>query len=146
MSPPSGELGPAPLDATIHLAFAFDVGYEIDLSRARGLLPGESGPLARRRRTPESIQSRLEAIAGEFDGAESVKRLQLIQEQLDLEAELATLTDGPGGMSDEDFAVLEQAFIKDAKLYSNSKGIAYSAWRTFGVPRPVLRAAGITRK
>src|SRR5262249_15300384 len=47
-----------PLDATIHLAFAFDVGYEIDLERARGLLPGESAALARRKRTPESIRYR----------------------------------------------------------------------------------------
>ena len=47
-----------PLDATIHLAFAFDIGYEIDLDRARPMLPGESGLLARRRRTPESIQYR----------------------------------------------------------------------------------------
>ena len=47
-----------PLDAKIHLAFAFDVGYEIDLDRARPLLAAESGGLARRRRTPESIQYR----------------------------------------------------------------------------------------
>jgi hypothetical protein len=46
------------LDVTIHLAFAFDIGYEIDLERARPLLPGESGPLPRRRRTPESIRYR----------------------------------------------------------------------------------------
>ena len=47
-----------PLDAKIHLAFAFDVGYEIDLDRARPVLAAESGGLARRRRTPESIQYR----------------------------------------------------------------------------------------
>src|SRR5438309_1827587 len=47
-----------PLDVVIHLAFAFDVGYEIDLERARGLLPGESGLLPRRKRTPESIRYR----------------------------------------------------------------------------------------
>src|SRR5258708_14602108 len=46
------------LDATIHLSFAYDIGFEIDLERARALLPGESGPLARRRRTPESIRYR----------------------------------------------------------------------------------------
>src|SRR5579875_2450092 len=46
------------LDAKVHLAFAFDVGYEIDLERARPLLAAESGGLARRRRTPESIQYR----------------------------------------------------------------------------------------
>src|SRR5690606_5578105 len=47
-----------PLDAIIHLAFAFDLGYEIDLERARPLLAGEAGALARRRRTPESIRYR----------------------------------------------------------------------------------------
>ncbi len=47
-----------PLDATIHLAFAFDIGYEIDIDRARAMLPTESGLLARRKRTPESIQYR----------------------------------------------------------------------------------------
>ena len=46
------------LDVTVHLAFAFDIGYEIDLERARPLLPGESGALPRRRRTPESIRYR----------------------------------------------------------------------------------------
>ncbi len=46
------------LEATIHLAFAFDIGYEIDLKHAGALLPGESGPLTRRRRTPESIRYR----------------------------------------------------------------------------------------
>jgi hypothetical protein len=46
------------LDATIHLSFAFDIGFEIDLDRARALLPAASGPLARRRRTPESIRYR----------------------------------------------------------------------------------------
>ncbi len=47
-----------PLDATIHLAFAFDIGYEIDLERGRALLAGETGGLPRRRRTPESIRYR----------------------------------------------------------------------------------------
>jgi len=47
-----------PLDATIHLSFAFDIGFEIDLDRARALLPAGAGRLPRRRRTPESIQYR----------------------------------------------------------------------------------------
>ena len=47
-----------PLEATIHLAFAFDVGYEVDLEKAGAMLPVESGHLARRRRTPESIRYR----------------------------------------------------------------------------------------
>src|SRR5437879_5548365 len=55
------------LDVTIHLAFAFDIGYEIDLERARRLLPGESGPLPRRRRTPESIQYRPAPLRAAID-------------------------------------------------------------------------------
>ncbi len=47
-----------PLDATIHLAFAFDIGYEIDLERARGRCWRRSRAGWRRRRTPESIQYR----------------------------------------------------------------------------------------
>jgi hypothetical protein len=48
----------AALDATIYLALAFDIGYEIDLERAREALQAEKGTLPRRRRTPESIQYR----------------------------------------------------------------------------------------
>src|SRR4051794_37413862 len=44
--------------ATIHMTFAFDVGYEIDLEEARSLLHGVSGVLPRRKRTPESIRYR----------------------------------------------------------------------------------------
>ncbi len=44
-----------PLSLVVHLAFAFDIGDEIDLERARPLLQGELGQLPRRRRTPESI-------------------------------------------------------------------------------------------
>jgi hypothetical protein len=55
------------LNAVIHLAFAFDIGYEIDLTRAAPLLPGESGPLARRRRTPESIRYRPAPLRAALD-------------------------------------------------------------------------------
>ncbi len=44
-----------PLAVIVHLAFAFDIGDEIDLERARQMLQGELGQLPRRRRTPESI-------------------------------------------------------------------------------------------
>jgi hypothetical protein len=47
-----------PLDVVVHLDHAFDIGYEIDLERARPLLRGEPGALPRRRRTPESIRYR----------------------------------------------------------------------------------------
>ncbi len=50
--------GDTSLDVTVHLAFAFDIGYEIDLDAARPLLSAERGTLPRRRRTPESIRYR----------------------------------------------------------------------------------------
>jgi hypothetical protein len=46
------------LDVTIHLDYAFDIGYEIDLERAGPLLQGGPGTLPRRKRTPESIRYR----------------------------------------------------------------------------------------
>jgi hypothetical protein len=70
-----------PFDATIHLAFAFDIGNEIDLDRARLILQGEPGQLTRRRRTPESIGYRpapirveVEPIGIELPGAWSFLR------------------------------------------------------------------------
>src|SRR5271163_2774219 len=55
--------------ATIHLAFAFDIGDEIDLERARQILQGEPGQLPRRRRTPESIGYRPAPIRVELEPA-----------------------------------------------------------------------------
>lgn len=51
-------IGDEAFDLTVHLAFAFDIGYEIDLEKARPMLAGETGVLARRRRTPESLKYR----------------------------------------------------------------------------------------
>jgi hypothetical protein len=58
-----------PIDATIHLSFAFDIGFEIDLERARALLAAGSGELARRRRTPESIRYRPAPLRTAIDAA-----------------------------------------------------------------------------
>ena len=55
--------------ATVHLAFAFDIGDEVDLDRARQILQGERGQLPRRRRTPESIRYRPAPIRLELDPA-----------------------------------------------------------------------------
>src|SRR5580704_4699830 len=57
------------LDATIHLSFAFDIGFEIDLDRARALLPAGAGLLPRRRRTPESIRYRPAPLRTAIDAA-----------------------------------------------------------------------------
>src|SRR5271165_4626572 len=58
-----------PLSVVVHLAFAFDIGDEIDLELARQMLQGELGQLPRRRRTPESIGYRPAPIRVPLDPA-----------------------------------------------------------------------------
>jgi hypothetical protein len=98
-----------------------------------------SKPKRGRKRTRESVAKRLEAVEALLETADPVKRLQMSQERLDLEAELA---------ADEetvDLAGIEAEFLAAAKPYSERKGISYAAWREIGVPASTLRAAGITR-
>src|SRR5437660_10660383 len=47
-----------PLAGTLHVYVAFDWGDEIDLERARSLVPAEVHVLPRRRRTPPSVAYR----------------------------------------------------------------------------------------
>jgi len=96
-------------------------------------------PRRGRRRTPESIARRLATVKKEVAVADPLARLHLLQEQADLEGELARLT------AAEDLAALEKAFVKVAKDYGRRKGIGYNAWRATGVAAAVLARAGITR-
>jgi hypothetical protein len=98
-----------------------------------------SKPRRGRRRTPESIKKRLAVLDTELMTATALNRLHLLQEQRDLEAELAR-DDEP-----VDLAGLEKGFIKAARAYGERKGIAYSSWRTAGVSPAVLAQAGIAR-
>jgi hypothetical protein len=96
-------------------------------------------PKRGRRRTADSIKTRLDRIDKELASADPVKRLSLIQERLDLLAELR-------GMEESvDLSAVEAAFVKAAKGYGERKGISYAAWREVGVPPAVLKSAGITR-
>jgi len=97
-------------------------------------------PKRGRRRTPDSITKRLDRIEAELEQADALKRLQLVQERLDLQAELAA-----SSTNGVDLAALEAAFVDAAKGYSQRKGISYAAWRELGVPAATLKAAGISR-
>jgi hypothetical protein len=96
-------------------------------------------PKRGRKRTPESIKKRLDAIENQIDGADPLKRLQLVQERMDLTTELANMEDKP------DLTALEKGFTDSAKAYGARKGITYAAWRELGVDASTLKAAGITR-
>jgi hypothetical protein len=85
------------------------------------------------------MQKRLDRIDAELVTADPLKRLQLIQERLDLKAEL----DAAG--EKVDLSGLEKEFVDAAAAYSARKGISYAAWRELGVEAAVLKRAGISR-
>lgn len=96
-------------------------------------------PRRGRRRTPDSINARLEKIDVELVDADPMKRLSLVQERLDLLAELEQLQEPV------DMSALEEQFVIAAQGYSERKGISWAAWREVGVPASVLERAGVSR-
>ena len=96
-------------------------------------------PKRGRKRTPESITKRLDSISAALPDADPVSRLHLVQERLDLSAELAHLG------AKIDLTELEADFVSAAKAYSERRGISYAAWRELGVEAAVLKKAGIGR-
>jgi hypothetical protein len=96
-------------------------------------------PKRGRKRTPESMKKRLDRIDKDLPSADPLNRLQLIQERLDLTAELEAASERV------DLSGLEQEFVEAAGPYSERKGISYAAWRELGVEPAVLKRAGIGR-
>ncbi len=96
-------------------------------------------PKRGRKRTPESMRAQLERISNQLDDADPVKKLQLIQDRIDIEAELDAAENKP------DLEALEADFVAAAEPYSERKGISYAAWRELGVEASVLKKAGIKR-
>ncbi len=96
-------------------------------------------PKRGRKRTPESIERRLERVEDELLSADPLSRVLLVQEQIDLNAELGNTVEVI------DVGALEDGFVNAAAGYSERKGISYAAWRTVGVNADVLQRAGIPR-
>ena len=96
-------------------------------------------PKRGRKRNPDTIQKRLEQIDDKLEFADALSRVHLVQERINLQAELAAKD------AAIDLASLEEDFIEAAKNYSERKGITYAAWREAGVDASVLRKAGIRR-
>jgi uncharacterized protein YicC (UPF0701 family) len=96
-------------------------------------------PRRGRKRTPETIRKRLEAIQVELASASPLDELLLVQERRDLEGELAAKNEAI------DMEQLENEFVGVAKSYSQSKAISYASWRDVGVPASTLKRAGISR-
>jgi hypothetical protein len=96
-------------------------------------------PKRGRKRTPESIARRLEAIEAEFLETDPLGELKLIQERMDLQEELESMDTGV------DITALEAEFVTVAGSYSHRQGISYAAWREVGVDAAVLKQANISR-
>ena len=96
-------------------------------------------PKRGRKRTPESIDKRLAAIEDQLATANSITRLTLIQERLDLQQERAAMGETV------DLSELEAGFVAAAKGYSERKGISAAAWKEMGVPADVLKRAGVAK-
>lgn len=97
-------------------------------------------PKRGRKRTPESIQKRLDRIDIESAQVDPLKRLQITQEKIDLQAELERMD------ANTDLVALEKDFIDVAADYAERKGISYGAFRELDVSAAVLKRAGITRR
>ena len=98
-----------------------------------------SRPKRGRKRTKESVAARLESISDLLEEGNALQRLQLLQEQLDLTAELERFDIGIN-VND-----LEDEFVEVAASYAQRKGISYAAFRQLGVSAAVLSKAGISR-
>jgi len=96
-------------------------------------------PKRGRKRTPESIKKQLAVIEEKLPSADPLSRVQLIQQRMDLQRELATK------VVTVDLGALESEFVKAARDYGTRKGISYAAWREAGVDAAVLKKAGIKR-
>ncbi|WP_148288724.1 hypothetical protein [Ilumatobacter nonamiensis] len=96
-------------------------------------------PKRGRKRTPESVRKRLDAVEQELASADPMSELLLIQERRDLEAELEAMS------ATIDIEALESRFVEVAQSYSDSKSISYASWRDVGVPAAVLKRAGVSR-
>lgn len=96
-------------------------------------------PKRGRKRTPESVQKRLAAIDERLADADALTRLHLVQERMNLAAELSSTDNAV------DLQGIEDEFVVAAAPYGARKGITYAAWRQLGVDPAVLRRAGIKR-
>ena len=101
----------------------------------------QNAPRRGRRRTPESVERQLAVLEGEMEGTSVTKRLDLIQQRIDLEADLETLQEA----GSVDLSALEAGFATHAAAYGGRRGISYAAWREIGVSSATLKSAGIRR-
>ena len=101
----------------------------------------QNAPRPGRKSTPEGVHRQLASVAAEMKGATVTRRLGLVQQRIDLEAELEAIEQA----SSIDLSALEASFVDHAAAYGGRRDISYAAWREIGVSAATLKAAGIHR-
>lgn len=90
--------------------------------------------------TAESLQKKIADLGAKIAAEEDpLKAVDLRQSRIEAQKALAK------AQSMADMSELEKDFTKNARSYSQRKGISYAAWREAGVPAAVLKKAGIKR-
>ena len=101
----------------------------------------QNAPRRGRKRTPDGIRRQLASVTAEMEGATVTRQLDLVQQRINLEAELEAL-EQTGSI---DLSALEANFVDHAAAYGGRRGISDAAWREVGVSAATLTAAGIPR-
>jgi len=101
----------------------------------------QNAPRRGRKRTAESIGRQLATLGGEMAEATVTRRLSLIQQRIDLEADLEAISQA----TSVDLTALEAGFATYAAAYGGRRGISHAAWREIGVSSATLKSAGIRR-
>ena len=96
-------------------------------------------PKRGRKRTAETVKSRLSKIDAEMRDADALSMLNLRR------SGSISRTSWRPCTQKSDLRSLEADFVKAAKGYSQRKGITYGVWRQSGVAPEVLKKAGISR-
>lgn len=94
-------------------------------------------PKRGRKRTKDTVAKQLAAVESELQSAKGLRKVQLLQEKINLSDELNATE------AAVDLTALEADFISVAKSYSEAKGVTTAAWKAFGVPADVLKKAGL---
>lgn len=103
--------------------------YLVEIERKAGQPKGK---------TPEQLKADVASLTARVKDAEGIDKLELLQQRENLYAEMKMAEEGA-------LDSMEAAFIEVAAAYSERKGISYSTWREFGVPKGILEQASIKR-
>ena len=141
-SQPSGEkprIGLPPGTMTQSHQLALKVGRERGQIVRRYLKAIESAkPRRGRPVTPEGLRKSIEKIDADLaTEKDPLRKLDLVQSKIKKQKDLEDFE------SPIDMVALENEFIRVAKDYNDSKELSPEAWLELGVPREVLRRAGI---